>query len=101
MIQNIKDFIYTITRSSQDPTKLALTFRGLIVAAIPILVSIAPVICSLHLICIDPTQIPTTANTFVTAIDDILKACASIMIVWGLARKFYSGVWNHPDVVVE
>lgn len=84
----MREFIYSFTRSSVDPTKLSLTVKG-------ILVAIIPVACMLF--GIDVRDAETFSEALVQLTFDTATVASTLMTVWGLARKVYNARWNHPD----
>ena len=77
-----------ITTSSQDPTKVSLFIKG-------ILVSIAP----LAMIAFGVTQ-----EEWTPVVDQVVDLAylatatvSSAMMLFGMARKLYEGRWSHPN----
>lgn len=79
------NIIKWILTSSADPTKLALTVRGLLVAIVPTAIAVAP------LFGIDPTFAQDWLGQLADGVEKIVflvfSLVAAVMVVWGLFRK--------------
>ncbi len=75
----MKDKIYNITRSSQDGKSLSLTFKGLALMLIPIIISIAS-FSGIRIAEADLTQL----------VNEVSYMLAQLVVIVGLARKIYN-----------
>lgn len=79
------NIIKWILQSSADPTKLALTVRGLLVGIIPTVIALAPFFG------IDPVFVQDWIGQFADAAEKIVflvfSLVAAVMVAWGLFRK--------------
>lgn len=84
------------TTSSNDPTKAAITFKALLVGALPIATTVAGIACSTTGLCLDATLFPQVIDTAYNLVVAALTIVSLIMGAVGLARKVWLGRWAHP-----
>ena len=82
------NLLYSITRSSIDPTKLSLTVKGLLASLIPL---------ATMFFGINVTDAQSLSDAIVQLVFDAATVYATAATVMGLFRKLYNGRWNHPD----
>jgi len=74
--------------SSVDPEKISLTIKGVIIAAVPVVIAIA----GLTRLNLGQADISALADGLIGAIDLMAKTAAALMIVFGLVRKILVGI---------
>lgn len=67
--------------SSADPTKIAMTIKGVLVAIIPIAIYFGMNNAS--------TDLPALGDAIIGAVQAVTAAIAAVMFVYGIARKVY------------
>lgn len=90
----MKDFLYRITRSSVDPEKMALTVKGAILALVPTIIALAPMVCTAHIVCLDPNSVAPFADMLISIVQGVAGVVAGIMLVIGIMRKLFAGQWS-------
>jgi hypothetical protein len=78
-----------LTRSSVDPTKLSMTFRGILVSLIPLIIMVTG---------LNPDAVNSIADMLVEMVFIGATFYSSALVLVGLIRKAYVGRWVHPDV---
>lgn len=96
-MQQIKKFWAWLTTSSQDPDKVALTFRGAMVGVVAAIIQLAPLACSYAGICFDTTFINPLVDAVANLIKVSLELVALVLVVAGILRKIWLGRWTHPS----
>ncbi len=95
----MKDLLYSITRSSADPAAMSLAVRGLLVGFVPIIMSLAPIACSIiAALCFDLSVVNPLIDAIVKVVEGLLTVVAGVMFIWGVIRKMFLGRMVHPDV---
>jgi hypothetical protein len=74
--------------SSEDPTKLALTVKGIMLGMAPL---------ALVLFNITDLEWQTIVESIVTLVTLALTALSTILTLYGLVRKIVLQRWSHPD----
>jgi len=75
-LNNMKKELHPVLGSSVDPTQLALTWKGVAVGVIPIIVIVAK-----------QFNIVLDQNDLVAFVDSLLTVVSAVMVAWGLGRK--------------
>ena len=78
-----------LIRSSVDPTKLSMTFRGFLVALVPLIIMVTG---------LNPDTVNSIADMLVEIVFIGATFYSSVLVLIGLIRKAYLGRWVHPDV---
>lgn len=99
MWQAIKNGLFILTRSSNDPAAMSLTVRGALVWAVAIIIQIAPVACTLGHVCIDTTQLNPLVDAITSFVKGGLELVAYGMMIVGIVRKIWLGRFVHPAAV--
>lgn len=81
-MKNIFDWIL---KSSVDPSKLALTVKGLLVGAIPTIIFLSGV----SNIQLSSEELTIAFDAVAQLIQASLTAISAVMIVWGFVRKLW------------
>lgn len=101
MWQRFKNFLYLITRSSQDPVATSLTIRGFLVYVVAVIMQWAPVACALVAsLCIDTSQLNPLVDYITKSVEAILYLISYGMMIFGILRKIWYGRTVHPDASV-
>lgn len=74
--------------SSVDPEKISLTVKGVIVAIVPIVITIA----GLTHLNLGQADITALGDGLINLVNLIAQLTAAIMVVWGIARKIGVGL---------
>lgn len=94
MVTKIKGFLNSVLNwfllSSADPTEASLTFKGLLVAAVPTLMTVF----GLTHIAVSQDMLSTVINDAATTLQDVLYVVAALMTVWGAFRKLVISAYN-------
>lgn len=85
-----------LTTSSADPTQTAMTFKAILVGALPIVTLLAGVACSTAGVCLDASLFPQVIDTAYNFVVEFLTVISLVMGAVGLARKMWLGRWAHP-----
>lgn len=72
----MKQELHPVLGSSVDPTQLALTWKGVLVGVIPVIVVVAK-----------QFDISLDQNDLVAFVDSVLTVVSAVMVAWGLGRK--------------
>lgn len=85
----IKNFWNWLVWSSADPEKLALTVRGALVVAVPVILNIVQTACGFGLVClgIDAPGLNEVVNVIVAFVSAVATIVGCIMFVIGFLRK--------------
>lgn len=100
MLNKILDWLLV---SSSDPNKWGLSFYGAIVVAIPHVLTVSSLLCTLHLVCTgvtegDLTQLATVVSNIVTW---ALSIVGGSMFVVGFVRKLWLTITGQNKVVAS
>lgn len=68
---------YPILGSSQDPTKLSLTIKGVLVALVPIIITVG-----------QAQGWPVTEGDLMNVVESITGIVAAVAVIYGVFRKF-------------
>lgn len=97
MWQKIKNVLYIITRSSNDPVAMSLAVRGVLVWLVALVIQWAPVACMLIVaLCIDTSQLNPLVDVITNIVKTALELVADGLIAYGILRKIYYGRIVHP-----
>lgn len=88
----MSNFINWVWYSSKDPQKVSLFIKGLGLAAIPTVLQISGLVCSIGSVCVDFDR--SVLEGFVEAVAQLVyyitAAISAWAIVWGFLRKLTS-----------
>ena len=95
-----KKFLNWLVVSSEDPTAISLTVRGLLVTAVPYIIGIAGFAHFQTLASTTPDIYNVLINYIVQFINDALTAIGSVMAIYGILRKLFNTHVPEPANVV-
>ena len=93
---NFKEWLSWVTTSSNDPTQTALTFKAILVGALPIITTVASVACGTAGLCLDASLFPSVIDWAYNSVVAMLTIVSLIMGAVGIGRKIWLGRWAHP-----
>lgn len=83
-----------IVISSQDPSEISLTIKGVLVGVIPYLM----ILIGLAHLNVGQDQLSTIVDGACTLIQDALMLVSAVMTVYGLVRKVWTTIKVHQQV---
>ncbi len=91
--QYVNSFLNWLLLSSNDPSQASLTFKGILLGGIPVIMSI---VGFTHL-AVSQDMVSTIINEVALIVQDGLFVVAACMAFYGALRKLFNGVlsvWN-------
>ena len=75
--------MYKLLGSSQSPESISLTFKGVALGLVPVLIVVLKM-----------AGVSVLESDFVSLVENTATTIASVMVIYGLARKMWNGRWS-------
>lgn len=97
----MKKIINLIIWSSENPDKVSLTIKGLVVGAVPYIMYASDIACTLQDYCwaVEPSTVRVLAEDLASAVAFVLTAIAAAMTAYGAGRKVFRTITGQNKAI--